>query len=340
MFRVQSGGRMIRKPQTEPSKTPTSAAPRPEEVATRPLAPSQFTAAHDDTADIPTVTPQEARQLLRLPKPPTALNVSGSLNLSGAAWLHFLPEWLRCESLNVDDCPNLTNLPSDLHAGKVSARRCPKLHEVTGRLSVRGSLTLAGSGLERLDADLHASRLNLASCTDLREVRGAVSVTHLDLRGCSRLSELPISLHVTQALEVADCGLRSMPAHLRAGLRWNDVPVSAKVAFAPETLSGRDVMNIRNVQHRRVLLERLGIDRFLADVGGLILDRDTDAGGERQLVHVPFHDDEDLVAVLVKCPSTGGSYALRVPPHVRTCREAVAWTAGLSVQDYQPTQEA
>ena len=39
-----------------------------------------------------------------------------------------------------------------------------------------------------------------------------------------------------------------------------------------------------------------------------VLDADRDAGGPRRLLGVPMPGDEDLVAVLVHCPSTGARY--------------------------------
>lgn len=336
MFRVQSGRHLVR-PQRQDGPQPALQRPaRPEPASTAGAPAPALTAP----AALTPVSPQEARALLRQASPPAALAVSGTLNLSGSAWLRFLPDWLRCEALIVDDCPHLTALPADLHAGRVSARRCPELREVTGRLSVREGLNLSGSGVRTIHADLHATRLTLARCRDLINLAGTISVSHLDVRGCAGLRDLPPSLHVTQTLDVADSGLTALPPHIRAGLRWNDVPVEPKVAFTPELLTGHDVLRVRNVQRRRVLLDRIGVEKFLADVGGLILDRDEDAGGQRQLVRVPFDDDEDLVAVVVRCPSTGGTYALRVPPHLRTCRDAVAWTAGLSASEYHPVQEA
>ncbi|WP_221090437.1 DUF6745 domain-containing protein [Deinococcus aquaedulcis] len=327
MIRFQSGGRTFRRPAAQ---TPDAA----------PAVPQARVPARPVTAAPVTLSPEDARARLRRGEVFAALVVTGPLNLSGSRWLRTLPDWLRCTALTVDDCPHLSALPADLHADRVSARRCPELHDLEGRLSIREGLNLSGSGLRRIQADLHATRLILADCRDLAAIGGAVSVAHLDVRRCAALTTLEPSLHVTQTIDVADSGLRGLPGHLRAGLRWNGVPVDARVAFHPEDLTGRDIMAVRNVQRRRVLLERMGIDRFLEDVGGLVLDRDRDAGGERRLIRVPFDDDEDLVAVLVQCPSTGGRYALRVPPHLRTCREAVAWTAGLAVQEYHPTQEA
>jgi hypothetical protein len=71
-----------------------------------------------------------------------------------------------------------------------------------------------------------------------------------------------------------------------------------------------------------------------------VLDRDRDAGGERRLLRVRVEGDEDLVCVAVICPSTGRQYLLRVPPAMKTCRQAVAWTAGFAhPDDYKPLVE-
>jgi hypothetical protein len=344
MLRIHSGGRFHARPSqpvfTEPTEPTEAPALQPTaEIPRMPLAPVEQQSVRRGPSAVPTVTTEQAYTLFRRGETPNALIVNGPLNLRGSAWLHTLPTWLRCTSLVVDDCVNLSVLPSDLHAERLSARRTPSLKEVDGRLSVRDTINLRGSGVQTIRADLHATRLNLAHCTSLRQLEGRVSVVHLDVRGCTSLQKLDDGVHVTQTLELAESGLTAVPSTLRAGLRWNDVPVDAKVAFTPELLSGRDIMNTSNVQRRRMLLERIGVQRFLADVGGLIIDRDHDTGGERQLVRVPFDDDEPLVAVLVRCPSTRGQYALRVPPHIRTCREAVAWIADLDPDSYQPIQE-
>jgi hypothetical protein len=340
MFRVQSGGRVIARPQkVEREQEPQISAPAKASAALPQPLPVRYSSLPPVVAS-QAVSPEEARELLRRGPVPAALTVSGPLNLSGAAWLRALPDWLRCTVLTVDDCPNLSALPTDLHAERLSARRTPALQEIEGRLSVRDSVNLNGSGVRVLNADLRATRLSLAGCRDLRVLGGGLSVAHLDVSGCAALTALHPDSHITQTLELAGSGLTALPPSIRAGLRWSGVPVDARFAFAPETLTGHEVLNTRNAQRRRVLLDRIGLDRFLQDVGGLILHRDRDAGGERQLVQVPFDNDEPLVAVLVRCPSTGGRYALRVPPHIRTCAAAVAWTAGLEPGDYQPVREA
>ncbi|BDP41247.1 hypothetical protein DAETH_12160 [Deinococcus aetherius] len=331
MFRVGSGGRLISAPRRE--------GPGEERVEVK-VQPVPTTSPSHAPGTAPTVTPDQARTLLRRGPVPPALHVTGPLNLGGSTWLRALPEWLRCTSLNVEGCPNLSALPTDLQSDSLNARNTTSLHEVDGRWSVRDGVDLSGSGVRTLNADLRASRLTLGNCRALTRLEGRISVGHLDVSGCASLTTLGADLHVTGSLELADSGLTALPPGLRVRLQWRGVPVDARVAFRPDTIAGREVLLTRNVQRRRVLLDRIGVERFLAEVGGLILDRDRDAGGERQLVRVPFDDDEPLVAVLVRCPSTGGRYALRVPPHIHTCAGAVAWTAGLDPGEYHPLREA
>ena len=55
---------------------------------------------------------------------------------------------------------------------------------------------------------------------------------------------------------------------------------------------------------------------------------------------VDLPGDEPLVCVVVLCPSTGRRYMIRVPPATKTCREAIAWTAGFDrAEDYAPLKE-
>ena len=89
-----------------------------------------------------------------------------------------------------------------------------------------------------------------------------------------------------------------------------------------------EILAESNSALRHVLLERFGLERFFSEANAQVLDIDRDAGGERKLLRVPIAGDEDLVCVLVHCPSTGRRYILRVPPTMKTCREAIAWTAG------------
>ncbi|MCI2436958.1 hypothetical protein LM603_06775, partial [Candidatus Acetothermia bacterium] len=48
---------------------------------------------------------------------------------------------------------------------------------------------------------------------------------------------------------------------------------------------------------------------------------------------------DELTVVEVVCPSTGRKYFLCVPGWLQTVRQAVAWTFGLSAEQYEPVSE-
>ncbi len=96
----------------------------------------------------------------------------------------------------------------------------------------------------------------------------------------------------------------------------------------------------QNLTYRAVLIERLGMGWLVDQGDATTIDQDRDPGGVRRLLRFDFNGGEDIVCVVVHCPSTGNRYVLRVPPRTRTCREAIAWTAGFAdADDYQPLAE-
>ncbi|MBW4629882.1 MAG: hypothetical protein KME49_31325 [Brasilonema octagenarum HA4186-MV1] len=214
--------------------------------------------------------------------------------------------------------------PSESHE-PVSAERGRKLileHRAWDGMRVLGHLDLSGaSALYNLPENL--------TCESL------------DIRDCVNLTILPKGLHVTYWIELAGSGITSLPAGHGFVLHWRGVRVSDSIAFESQSITGQDILNVENVELRRVLIERLGYETFLQQVGGLVRDRDRDAGGERQLVYIPFEDDEPLMVLKVTCPSTGHTHILRVPPYMRSCHQAAAWIAGFDNPDeYNPLIEA
>jgi hypothetical protein len=182
--------------------------------------------------------------------------------------------------------------------------------------------------------------LDLGGAADLYYLPDSLTCESLDISDCINLTTLPIGLHVTRWIELAGSGITQLPAGHGFVLRWRGVQVDDKIAFA-QSLSGQDTLETENVELRRILIERLGYETFLQQVGGLIRDRDQDRGGERQLIAVPFEDDEPLIILKVICPSTGHLHLLRVPPQMRSCRQAAAWIAGFErIEDYDPLVEA
>jgi hypothetical protein len=144
-------------------------------------------------------------------------------------------------------------------------------------------------------------------------------------------------------IEVADSGIEALPQSLQsAQVVWRGVRVSDRIAFHPETITVREILRETNVELRRVLLERVGMEWFCANAQAQVVDSDFDSGGERRLLRVVFSggEDEDVVCLEVRCPSTGRRYLLRVPPQSSSCERAAAWLAGFSsARLYRPVVE-
>jgi len=316
MFSINPRGRQLRRPASStPSQAQEPAAPF--QSGPTPTPPPPVASRH---GGVVRTTPEAARALLLSGRMPDELIVTGALRLNGEARLKELPTFLECTHLEVNDCPNLDLLPERLRATSVQAQRTG-IREITGDWLVREHLNLSNNPhLRRLPERLTARSLAVANCPQLRE--------------------LPAGLHLSNWVEVAGSGLKGLPSGLRVNIQWQGTSVDERTAFSPEDLTGVEILNVRNVTRRRILLERFGLDRFIEEVGGLVIDRDRDAGGDRQLIRIPLEDDEAIVAMRVRCPSTAHSYVLRVPPHIRTCKRAAAWIAGFdNEQDYRPIIE-
>jgi hypothetical protein len=118
------------------------------------------------------------------------------------------------------------------------------------------------------------------------------------------------------------------------------VPVPADLIEHPELLSVQRIDAERNVELRRVLIDRYGISKYLQDTGAGIMDKTE--RGTLYLKQLP--GDEALAIVQVKnstaeADGTYKEYFLRVPPTCRTAQEAIAWTFGMTTEEYDPAVE-
>ncbi len=278
-----------------------------------------------------------------------------TLNLQGTG-VRSLPDDLRVIArLDLTDCRELTRLPAGLRVGWLDLRpematggalilrRCTALECLPNgldvcHLDVRGCTALLGWPD---DATVRVARLFAQGCARLKSLPAQLALSRLDISDCVNLCSLPNGLRVSSDIEIANTGLTELPETLRGvRLRWRSVLISPRIAFQPETITAAEILSETNAEMRRVLLERFGLERLVSEVDAEVLDKDHDSGGERKLLRVPMEGGADLVCVLVFCPSTARQYILRVPPTMRTCRQAVAWTAGFSdPDDYRPLVE-
>ena len=185
------------------------------------------------------------------------------------------------------------------------------------------------AGLEpspRLDALADA----VAHLGDWWPLRGAVVLTDRPTT-LSRDAQGRLHAEAGPALAWAD----GFAVHAIHGVR-----VPAPVVETPDMITVDYIHDEPDVEVRRVLLDRYGHARFLRDVGAEQVH--ADQFGTLWRRRLP--DDEDLVMVEVanatpEPDGTARTYWLRVPPGMRTARQAVAWTFGLDEGDYHPTAQ-
>jgi hypothetical protein len=124
----------------------------------------------------------------------------------------------------------------------------------------------------------------------------------------------------------------------RAVYAWHGIRVPAHVIDAPETLSAREIVCEPNAEVRRVMLERVGYERFFAMQKMKLVSKDKIGKLWRLELRGDIEEPLMLVEVenaTVEPDGTRKRYLLRVPPYMRTARDAVAWTFGFDRDEYQ-----
>ncbi|MEG4580668.1 leucine-rich repeat domain-containing protein [Microcoleus sp. MON1_C5] len=88
------------------------------------------------------------------------------------------------------------------------------------------------------------------------------------------------------------------------------------------------LLSEENAELRRLLIQRIGYDRICQELAVTELD----SWQEYTLLSIEFEDDFDnegnakpVYLLKMTCPSTGFIHALRVPPDVRSAKEAIRW---------------
>lgn len=119
---------------------------------------------------------------------------------------------------------------------------------------------------------------------------------------------------------------------------WHGVKVPEFVARRPEEITVAHIEAEDNQELRRVMIERYGLQKFMADCGAVRIG--ADECGELYKKNLG-PNEEPMVFVKVKnaTEEPDGSfkdYFLRVPPNIRKAREAVAWTFDVPASDYKP----
>ncbi len=121
---------------------------------------------------------------------------------------------------------------------------------------------------------------------------------------------------------------------------WRGMPIPPEVAAELPTLTVARIQAETNAEVRRVMLEHFGFERYLHESGAARLH--SDEYGVLWRVAIPGDEPLVMVEVINSTAEPDGSfrtYFLRVPPQTSTARAGVAWTFGLTEQEYAPEQQ-
>lgn len=121
---------------------------------------------------------------------------------------------------------------------------------------------------------------------------------------------------------------------------WHGTIVEQDIIEHPESITIKRIDSERNAEVRRVLIERYSAEKYIMDSDAYL--RDADYCGNLYSKALPGDEPLVMVEVTNSTPEPDGTlkrYFLRVPPDTTTAREAVAWTFGMSEDEYFPLKE-
>jgi hypothetical protein len=169
------------------------------------------------------------------------------------------------------------------------------------------------------------------------------------LDGLAIVSERPLVLHRDDRgrPHCADGPAIAWADGLEA-FAWHGVAVEPWIIRESGRITVATIDRERNVEVRRVLVERFGEERLIREGGAELVDEDDAGRLWRRHLDPPVRwgrreEPVAMVEVLNSTPEPDGTrktYFLRVPPAMRTAREAVAWTFGLGAVEYRPAVES
>lgn len=116
---------------------------------------------------------------------------------------------------------------------------------------------------------------------------------------------------------------------------WAGVEVDENIVMNPNGLTIRMIDREPNIEVRRVMIERYGLDRYLEDSKAVVIHQDH----RGTLLRKEQPNDEPIVVVRVKNSTaepdgTFKDYFIRVPPTITNASHAVAWTFGIEPHEY------
>ncbi len=114
---------------------------------------------------------------------------------------------------------------------------------------------------------------------------------------------------------------------------WHGVAIPGEWVIGKKP-TAQEALACENVEQRRVACEIVGWSNILKQLNAKVIDRDEDEE-IGTLLEVDLPDSGKERFLQVRC-GTGRTFALPVPPDVRTALEANSWTYGLDQFNFKP----
>ena len=116
------------------------------------------------------------------------------------------------------------------------------------------------------------------------------------------------------------------------GRKYEDVVKDAitMIKAYEKMATPEEILAIRNIEDRRKAIKIYGEENFMRDIKGEVIDKEKD----NYLIRVK-NKPEDFVFMNLKDSSTDRRYMIRVPPDTKTVKEGLAWSFGLSPEEYK-----
>ena len=115
---------------------------------------------------------------------------------------------------------------------------------------------------------------------------------------------------------------------------WHGVSVPETWITEKSKLTSSEVLKVSNVEQRRAGCEIIGWSKILKQLNAKTIQKDDDPQiGELLEVDLPGSGKEKFLKV--EC-GTGRTFALPVPPDMKTALQANAWTYNLKDFEYKP----
>lgn len=114
---------------------------------------------------------------------------------------------------------------------------------------------------------------------------------------------------------------------------WHGVRIPNEWIKTPGALTAKVAITWKNIEQRRAACELLGWAKILEELNAKVIDTDADPEiGELLEVDIPDIGKEKFLRALC---GTGRTFAIPVPPNMKTAMEANAWTYGLNLDDFK-----